>query len=105
MRSYSVREAAAELGVSANLVYGLCQRGRIRHERHGLGRGTIRIPEDALEEYRRSVTVGTEKARKGPPAPQTAETPRRTGGFTILDADRLRNVWADRNATASRGDE
>ena len=30
---------------------------RIRHERHGMGRGTIRIPEDALDEYRQTVTV------------------------------------------------
>jgi len=30
---------------------------KLRHERHGLGRGKIRIPEDAVEDYRRSVTV------------------------------------------------
>jgi excisionase family DNA binding protein len=60
MRSYSVIEAAQVLGVSTGTVYGLCSRRRIRHERHGLGRGTIRIPEDAIEEYRRSVTVAAE---------------------------------------------
>jgi excisionase family DNA binding protein len=50
----SVKDAAKELGVSASLIYRLCAAGRIRHERHGLGRGTIRIPHDALDEYRKA---------------------------------------------------
>ena len=45
----SVRETADRLGVSTALVYALCARKRIRHERHGLGRGTIKITEEALE--------------------------------------------------------
>lgn len=49
----TVKQAAERLGISQSLVYGLVAAGKIRHERHGLGRGTIRIPEDALEEYRR----------------------------------------------------
>lgn len=57
MKSLSVREAAEQLDVSVGLVYTLCAKKRIRHERHGLGRGTIKIPEDALEEYRRGATV------------------------------------------------
>jgi len=55
----SVKQAAEKLGVSAKLVYSLCAGGKIVHERHGLGRGTIRIAEEALEEYRRGCTVGT----------------------------------------------
>lgn len=58
MRTFSVSEAATELGISSALVYALCASKRIRHERHGLGRGIIRISEEAIEEYRRSVTVG-----------------------------------------------
>ncbi len=50
----TVKAAACELGVSAALVYLLVQQGLIRHERHGVGRGTIRIPPDALAEYRKS---------------------------------------------------
>ena len=50
----TVKEAAAELGVSVSLVYALCSSGAIRHERHGLGRGTIRIPPQALADYRRA---------------------------------------------------
>jgi excisionase family DNA binding protein len=62
----TVREVASELGVSASLVYGLCAAGRIRHERHGLGRGTIRIPRDALDEYRKA-------AEAKPAAPAAGE--------------------------------
>jgi excisionase family DNA binding protein len=57
MNLLSVPEAAAALGISPNLVYGLCAARKIRHERHGLGRGRIRIPEDAIEEYRKRQTV------------------------------------------------
>ena len=53
----TVKMTAARLGISCALVYGLCAAGKIRHERHGLGRGTIRIPEDALDEYRKRSTV------------------------------------------------
>jgi excisionase family DNA binding protein len=57
MKGLTVREAAERLGLSVSLVYALCAAKRIRHERHGMRRGTIRIPEEAIEEYHRSVTV------------------------------------------------
>lgn len=70
MRMLTVGEAAVELGVSPSLVYVLCGRKRIRHERHGLGRGKIVIPEDALDEYRQRQTVTVEKeAALSPPPP------------------------------------
>ena len=53
----TVKQAAERLGISQALLYALCDQRRIRHERHGLRRGVIRIPEDALDEYRKSVTV------------------------------------------------
>lgn len=53
----TVREAASRLGISPSLVYSLVARGRIRHERFGLGRGVIRIAEEALAEYRKSSEV------------------------------------------------
>jgi excisionase family DNA binding protein len=68
MKGLSVREAAEGLGVSVQLVYGLCAQKKIRHERHGLGRGKIVIPVDALEEYRRSVTVEA-RQETAPPSP------------------------------------
>jgi excisionase family DNA binding protein len=53
----TVKLAAERLGVSPALVYALCARGEIRHERHGLGRGVIRIAEQALDDYRRGREV------------------------------------------------
>jgi excisionase family DNA binding protein len=70
MTLFSVREAAAKLCLSESTVYGLCKRRRLRHERHGLGRGTIRIPEDALQEYRARVTVGVKEGTPPPPRPR-----------------------------------
>jgi excisionase family DNA binding protein len=60
----SVKQAAEQLGISVALVYSLCAARRLRHERYGLGRGTIRIPTEAIEEYRRNCTkVPNEPAR------------------------------------------
>ena len=53
----TIREAATALGVSQALVYALCAARRIRHQRHGLKRGAIRISEDALREYEARCTV------------------------------------------------
>ena len=66
----SVNEVAERLGVSSAIVYGLCAQRRLRHERHGLGRGTIRIPEDALENYRMSVTVDAKREAVFLPPPR-----------------------------------
>jgi excisionase family DNA binding protein len=63
----SVAEAAEMLAVSPATMYALCAHKRIRHERHGSGRGTIRIPTEALEEYRRSVTINAEREPEKPP--------------------------------------
>ena len=53
----TVKEAAAQLGISPSPAYMLCARAKIRHERHGFGRGVIRIPPEALDEYRQRATV------------------------------------------------
>jgi len=58
-RCLTVKEAAKQLRLSSATVYGLCQQRLLRHERLGLGRGKILIPEDAIEEYRRRQTVQT----------------------------------------------
>ncbi len=52
----SVKQCAQRLGISPALVYSLIAARRIRHERHGLRRGAIRVPEEALDEYRLRVT-------------------------------------------------
>ena len=70
MRLLSVRETAESLDISRGTVYALCSAKLIRHERYGLGRGTIKIPEDAIDEYRQSVTIEKQPAaRSSPPAP------------------------------------
>jgi excisionase family DNA binding protein len=63
----SVKQAADAMGISSTLVYALCQAKKIRHERHGLGRGTIRIPEGAINEYRERCTVAITGAKPLPP--------------------------------------
>jgi excisionase family DNA binding protein len=71
---YSVRRAAEALWVSEALIYALCAAGKIRHERYGLGRGTIRIPADALDDFRKGAAV-TPLATSGSVAHQKAVTP------------------------------
>ncbi len=56
-RLLTVKEAAAALRISEATVRSLISRKLIRHERIGLGRGKVMIPEDAIDEYRRSRTV------------------------------------------------
>ena len=39
----TVKQAAARLNVSTDTVYQLCEAGKLKHQRVGNGRGTIRI--------------------------------------------------------------
>lgn len=65
----TVKAAAELLGCCVDTVYALCAARKLRHERIGLGRGRIRIPEESIEEYRRRVTVAAEEASVPPPSP------------------------------------
>ena len=58
----TVKTAADRLGVSCTLVYSLCTRGAIAHERYGLGRGTIRIREEALDDFQNRCRARTHAA-------------------------------------------
>lgn len=72
-KSLTVAEAANQLGISVAVVYALCSGRKIRHERHGLKRGKILIPESALEEYRKLRTVEVDEERRSetsPPLPK-----------------------------------
>jgi excisionase family DNA binding protein len=93
-RLLSVRDVAARLGVSPSLVYALVSAGRIRHERHGMGRGVIRVTPEAVEEYRLSVTRGA----VSPPASGAECRPsgrgRSPSPFSELDPARLARAWA-----------
>lgn len=62
----TIAEAAEVLHVSASTVRGLCKKRKIRHERHGVGRGAIRIPDDAIAEYRMGATVPPGELPKTP---------------------------------------
>lgn len=53
----TINEAASRLQVSTALVYQLCARSLLRHQRVGVGRGVIRVPEEALTEYLQSREV------------------------------------------------
>jgi excisionase family DNA binding protein len=69
----TVKQAAEQLEMSIGLVYALCQAGSIRHTRVGMPgkRGTIRISEGAVAEYKRAREVGPAASRPiSPPRPK-----------------------------------
>lgn len=71
MKLLTVAQVADILSVSQATVRALAARKLIRHERIGTGRGSLRFPPDAVEEYRQSRTVhvgtnGGEAARAAP---------------------------------------
>ncbi|WP_088253260.1 helix-turn-helix domain-containing protein [Fimbriiglobus ruber] len=92
----TIKEAAERLSVSRGLVYALCRAGRIRHERHGTGRGTLRIEPAALDEYRATCCreTGANDAR-----PATANRAKGRGTtFGHLDGTRLLEAWRKQGA-------
>ena len=86
----TVKQAAAVLNVSPGLVYALCATGRIIHERYGLGRGTIRIEDSALAEFR----AGARPTPRAAPTVSRAASP--AAPYAHLDAYRLANAWRER---------
>lgn len=86
---FNIKQAAKELAISNALMYALIAAKKIRHERHGLGRGTIRISRKALEEYRLRRTIEVEKSTTPTPAP----SPSTAAPFSDLDPERLRRAW------------
>jgi excisionase family DNA binding protein len=56
---YTVAETAERLKVSVATVYALCGSKQLAHTRVGVGRGTIRISDQAIEDYLQARTVGT----------------------------------------------
>jgi excisionase family DNA binding protein len=61
MAAYTVKEAAALLGLSEASVYVLCRRGELKHRREGPGRGKILIARAAIDRYLRRTKVTTPK--------------------------------------------
>jgi excisionase family DNA binding protein len=65
----SVKDTASRLGSSPGLVYSLVAGRRLRYVRIGHGRGRIRIPEDAVDEYLARSTVAPQEPKE-PPSPR-----------------------------------
>jgi excisionase family DNA binding protein len=62
----TVKQSAGRLGVSPGLVYSLVAGRKLRFVRVGNGRGRIRIPEDAIEEYVARATFAP-REKQAPP--------------------------------------
>jgi excisionase family DNA binding protein len=54
----TAKQAGAVLGVSTRTVYDLCESGRLRYQRVGVGRGTIRIRAADLDRIPQTSTPG-----------------------------------------------
>jgi excisionase family DNA binding protein len=59
----TVKQAAVRLEISPALIYSLIAAGKLRHFRVGHGRGRLRVPEDAIEEYLGRCTFGVREER------------------------------------------
>ena len=66
----NVRQAAERLEISQSLVYSLIAAGQLRHCRVGHGRGRLRIPPDAIEEYLARCTFGVREEKPAAPMPR-----------------------------------
>ncbi|WP_171475774.1 helix-turn-helix domain-containing protein [Frigoriglobus tundricola] len=95
MRPLTVKEAAAQMRVSAATVYALCAARKLRHQRVGVGRGKILIPPDAVTEYLAKGTVPSAEGAVPPPARKVLKT------FEHLDSDRLLAAWKEQGAVRS----
>ena len=56
-KPYTVKQVAAALGVSGSTVYRDIESGRLEAYRIGVGKGTLRIPNDAFQRYLARITA------------------------------------------------
>lgn len=91
----TVKRTAEILSISIGVVYALCARGLLRHERFGTGRGTIRIPEESLAEYRSKAG-----GYQNPTLPHS-----RLHHFKELDSQRLVAAWQKQGITTQAANE
>jgi excisionase family DNA binding protein len=56
-KPYTVKQLAAALGVSGSTVYRDIESGRLEAYRIGVGKGTLRIPQDAFQRYLARITA------------------------------------------------
>jgi excisionase family DNA binding protein len=62
----TVKQAAERLRVSPGLIYSLVGGRKLRFVRVGNGRGRLRIPEDAIEEYLARSTFAPQEPKAVP---------------------------------------
>jgi excisionase family DNA binding protein len=60
----TVRQASERMGVSSRTIYDLCDSGRLRCQRIGTGRGTIRIRPSDLDDCANDSTGGRDSLRR-----------------------------------------
>ncbi len=60
----TVRQASERMGVSPRTIYDLCDSGRLRCQRIGTGRGTIRIRPSDLDDCANDSTSGGDGLRR-----------------------------------------
>jgi excisionase family DNA binding protein len=65
MALLTVKQVAERLQVSEATVYQLCAQRKLVHLRVGVGRGAIRVGEDALAAFLQASTVGREDSGAG----------------------------------------
>jgi excisionase family DNA binding protein len=65
----TAKEVAQRLAVAKTTVYLLCSESKIAHIRVGIGRGAIRISEEALEEFIKNATVPVGEANEAEEGP------------------------------------
>ncbi len=97
----TIKQVADRLQLSVSSVYDLCARRKLAHVRLGVGRGAIRIDEQALDDFIKQATVQPEE----PVAPQPAMKKTRVTGFTNLDGDRLLAAWRRQGVLPGQPDE
>ena len=61
---YTVAEMAQKLRVSPATVYALCNAKKLAHTRVGVGRGAIRISDEAINNYLSSAKTAPRKTKK-----------------------------------------
>ncbi len=79
-KNFTVKEAAALLSISAQSVYKMCSQKKVRHLRLGIGRGTVRIPASALDDFIAQATVQPDEPAAPEPGKAKESTTSRKAG-------------------------
>lgn len=73
MKLLLIREVARWLRCSQSTAYGLVASGALRHVRLGVGKGGIRIPVDAVQEFLAKRQTGAAEPKPSPPPRKPAK--------------------------------